>query len=300
MYLNFGEICSSIKELMEDFQTKSRSQAKVESISDMKSFIENYPQFKKMSGTVSKHVTLVAELSRLVGTNNLMEISECEQQLACQDDHNESLQKIRTLIRDPRVKNIDILRLLCLYALKYEKSSSSDLNALKDVFIKRGGVSEIEKEFINKLVSYGGSKFRNSDLFGNQNPIAITKRLIKGLKGIENVYTQHVPLVKNLVEQLIKGKLKETSYPYLGQSLKDKPQEVILFVVGGITYEETFGIYNLNKSLNGTSRVIIGGTCLHSFKSFMDEVNVFIGDSNKQSNNSTSSLKNYTAYRDRN
>ena len=36
MYSNFGEICSNIKELMEEFQKCSRSQAKVESIADMK------------------------------------------------------------------------------------------------------------------------------------------------------------------------------------------------------------------------------------------------------------------------
>ncbi len=36
LYMNFGEIGSNIKELMEDFQRKSKSQAKVESIADMK------------------------------------------------------------------------------------------------------------------------------------------------------------------------------------------------------------------------------------------------------------------------
>ena len=36
MYLNFGEIGNNIKDLMEEFQRKSKSQAKVESISDMK------------------------------------------------------------------------------------------------------------------------------------------------------------------------------------------------------------------------------------------------------------------------
>lgn len=38
MYLNFGEIGSNIKNLMEEFQRKSQSQAKVESIADMKVF----------------------------------------------------------------------------------------------------------------------------------------------------------------------------------------------------------------------------------------------------------------------
>ena len=54
--------------------------------------MENYPQFKKMSGTVAKHVTVVGELSRLVGAHNLMDVSECEQELACQSDHSQSLQ----------------------------------------------------------------------------------------------------------------------------------------------------------------------------------------------------------------
>lgn len=38
MYNNFGEIGSNIKDLMEDFQKKSQSTAKVESIADMKVF----------------------------------------------------------------------------------------------------------------------------------------------------------------------------------------------------------------------------------------------------------------------
>lgn len=94
MYLNYGEIGSNIKELMDEFQSKAKFQQKVESIADMKSFIENYPQFKKMSGTVSKHVTLIGELSRLITANGLFEVSEAEQELACQNNHSESLKVI--------------------------------------------------------------------------------------------------------------------------------------------------------------------------------------------------------------
>ena len=36
MYMNFGEIGNNIKDLMDEFQVKSQSQAKVESIADMK------------------------------------------------------------------------------------------------------------------------------------------------------------------------------------------------------------------------------------------------------------------------
>jgi hypothetical protein len=46
LYSNFGEIGQTIKELMEEFQKKAKSHQKVESISDMKTFVETYPQFK--------------------------------------------------------------------------------------------------------------------------------------------------------------------------------------------------------------------------------------------------------------
>lgn len=45
-----------------------------------------------MSGNVSKHVTVVGELSRLVGTYGLLGLSECQQELVCGSDHSLNLQ----------------------------------------------------------------------------------------------------------------------------------------------------------------------------------------------------------------
>ena len=58
----------------------------------MSQFLEQYPQFKKMSGTVSKHVTVVGELSRLTNKHHLLEVSELEQDIVCQGDHSAILQ----------------------------------------------------------------------------------------------------------------------------------------------------------------------------------------------------------------
>jgi vacuolar protein sorting-associated protein 45 len=54
MYLNFGEIGGNIRTLVDEFQSKTKSHENIESIADMKRFVENYPQFRAMSGTVSK------------------------------------------------------------------------------------------------------------------------------------------------------------------------------------------------------------------------------------------------------
>lgn len=52
----------------------------------MKRFVEDYPEFRKMSGFVSKHIAVMGELSRLVDQRSLMDLSEVEQELACVQD----------------------------------------------------------------------------------------------------------------------------------------------------------------------------------------------------------------------
>ena len=87
MYLNFGDLGGNIKDYVAQYQSRTKSTADIESIDDMKRFMETYPEFRKLSGNVSKHVTLVSELSRRVGDENLLEVSELEQSIACNDNH---------------------------------------------------------------------------------------------------------------------------------------------------------------------------------------------------------------------
>lgn len=91
MYLNFGDLGGNIKEYVEQYQSKTKTNTNIESIADMKRFVEEYPEFRKLSGNVSKHVTLVGELSRRVGQDNLLEVSELEQSLACNDNYSNDL-----------------------------------------------------------------------------------------------------------------------------------------------------------------------------------------------------------------
>lgn len=94
MFLNFGDLGGNIKDYVGQYQSKTQNNANIESITDMKRFIEEYPEFRKLSGNVSKHVTLVSELSRRVAAENLLEVSELEQSLACNDNHSADL-KVR-------------------------------------------------------------------------------------------------------------------------------------------------------------------------------------------------------------
>lgn len=91
MYQNFGDLGGNIKEYVEQYQSRTKTNMNIESISDMKRFVEDYPEFRKLSGNVSKHVALVGELSRNIGEHDLLNVSELEQSLACNDNHANDL-----------------------------------------------------------------------------------------------------------------------------------------------------------------------------------------------------------------
>ena len=101
MFLNFGDLGGNIKSYVDTYQEKTKSNMNIESIADMKRFVEEYPEFRRLSGNVSKHVTLVGELSKRVQQDNLLEVSELEQSLACNDSHSSDLKVLR--ISTPRV-----------------------------------------------------------------------------------------------------------------------------------------------------------------------------------------------------
>lgn len=273
IFLNYGEIGQNIKELMEHFQAKAKSHQKIENIADMKSFVETYPQFKKLSGNVSKHVTVVEELSSMVNKYALLEISEIEQEIASQNDHSSHLQSIKKLINNPNVRDSDATKLVMLYALRYQNHSNNELAGLRSLLKKRGVPEQQLKNIVN-ILEYAGTHARQSDLFNVENAVKITKRFFKGLSGVENVYTQHKPLLHEILEELLKGRLKENLYPFNSNyQPNNRPQEIIVFIIGGITYEESLTVHSFNKTYPGT-KIILGGTTIHNSKSFLEEVDL--------------------------
>ncbi|KAJ3554877.1 hypothetical protein NPX13_g10491 [Xylaria arbuscula] len=220
MYLNFGDLGGNIKDYVEQYQSKTKNNANIESIADMKRFIEEYPEFRQLSGNVSKHVTLVSELSRRVGAENLLEVSEVEQSLACNDNHAADLKNIQKLIQHPSVTPENKVSLVALYALRYEKHPSNSLAMLVDLLTAVGGVPSRQADLVAKLLIYRNSLQQSqaaggiADIF-ESGGIFSGARAIKGLKGVENVYTQHSPHLEATLQDMIKGKLRDQQYPFV-------------------------------------------------------------------------------------
>ena len=153
------------------------------------------------------------------------------------------------------------------------------------------------------------------------------KKLIRGVKGVENIYTQenfpfvhdifeiswdkilnvlsvtsvkfqkHIPSFKSLIEKVCQGKsdprLKTfganpqtplvSIYEFKDRARTEQhlicvgwvyfqSKDVIVFISGGVTYEESFHIYRLNKELQDQSRIVIGGNIIHNSRSFLNDI----------------------------
>eukprot|EP00300_Choanocystis_sp_HF-7_P027612 c32774_g1_i1.p1 GENE.c32774_g1_i1~~c32774_g1_i1.p1 ORF type:complete len:573 (+),score=169.14 c32774_g1_i1:84-1721(+) len=274
---NFGDLGINVKNMVDEYQVKHKSQQNIQSIEDMQRFVENYPEFRKQQANVSKHVSVISELSRIVERTNLMAASEVEQHLACTDSHTEAVKKVHALLNDSSIPLQNKLRLVMLYALRYEDRSPTDMTDLIEL-LTAVGADQQQLQLIHDLVEYAGANKRSGDLFSNKNVFNILKKTVqRELVGVSNVYTQHKPYLDTILDQLSKGKLREQQFTSLdGSPIKERSSEVIVFFVGGATYAEAAVVDQFNKSNSGM-KAVLGGTCIQNSESFLEGLKKVLG-----------------------
>ena len=186
---------------------------------------------------------------------------------------------MQRLIQSPKITSESRLRLVALYSLRYEKHSSSSLSILIELLSTTGNVFPRRAELVSRLLAYHHSLQSApaaggfSDLFESSSIFSGARDRFKGLKDVENVYTQHTPRLEATLQNLIRARLKEQQYPFVegGGTARDKPQDIIVFMIGGTTYEEAKMVAQINASFPGV-RVVLGATTIHNATTFLEEV----------------------------
>lgn len=270
IYANFGDLGMNIKQMVDDFQQIAKSNQNIQTIDDMAKFVNHYPEYRKMHGNVSKHVTMVTEMSRIVEERKLMSVSQTEQDLACNGGQAAAYEAVNNLLNNENIFDDDCLRLVMLYALRYEKESPVQLMQLFNKLASRS--AKYKSGLVQFLLKQAGVDKRTGDLYGNRDLLNIARNMARGLKGVENVYTQHQPLLFQSMESITKGRLRDIDYPFIGNHFQQgRPQEVVIFIVGGTTYEEARTVALHNASNSGT-RFILGGTVVLNSKKFLKDL----------------------------
>jgi vacuolar protein sorting-associated protein 45 len=179
------------------------------------------------------------------------------------------------------------VRLVALYALRYERHQNNSLAALRELLVTCG-VDPLKvavctnpllhpngEQTIDALMAYAGGSQRQEELFSSSDFFSRARSGFKGLKGVENVYTQHTPFLERTLSALTKARLPEKLFPFVDpgdgsvvSAVREKPQDIIVFMVGGTTYEEGKLIAGINETLPGV-RIVLGGTSVINCSMFL-------------------------------
>lgn len=273
---NFGELGEAIQKLLQDYQkqTQMNNPSSLNSIEAMQNFMEKFPELRSQSHNVSKHVAIMGELARLVDVCALMDVSQFEQELACADDHSVHVRELLDKLSSTQIKIPDKLRLGLLYALRYEHIGN--LHKIKSE-MRKGGVPDEMVCLMDTILKYAGTKSRGPGLYGvgtKDIMSKMTKSFMTSVQGVSNVYAQHNPVLSDTLQAISKGKLKQESHPFIvGRGAMDEvPSEVIIFMAGGVTYEEASKVSEFNKTHGGKIRVMLAGSTIHNSSSFLEEL----------------------------
>lgn len=273
-YSNFGDLGAAVKKMLDDYQKASKKNENISSIEDMQSFLERYPDFRSKSINVSKHVAVIGELSRLVDVCQLLDISEIEQEISCSNDRSQHKQDLMDRIRNPKVKKADKVRLAILYLIRYE--GYDDLREIKAALAEIKGISSTQLSLLDSVIDYAGETRRAPGLFSGGGILSKLTNTFSNVQGVQNVYTQHQPLLYSILNSIVNNKLKDSVYPPLligsgPVSTGSRPTDVIIFIVGGATYEEARTVAEFNAQNSGT-RFFLGGSCIQNSTSFLKEI----------------------------
>ncbi|KAI8467801.1 MAG: SM/Sec1-family protein [Monoraphidium minutum] len=266
---NYGEVGLAVKEAVEKFSAASAQHRQVNSLEDMRRFVMEHSDFSRAQSVVSKHVNVMSALSEQIAARRLMDVSSIEQELAnpaASLSAASTYDTLADLLRKQGASALadkDAVRLVMLYALRFE-SEGTRVRGLLDL-LEASRLRDRKPALMaaaEGFISYGGAERRAGDLYGGGNILLKARNLVKGLQGVDNVYTQHSPLLTNTLGAMKDGSLSTQHYPFMGTTDEQMawaaayktrpPSEAIVFVVGGSTYEEAKAVAEWNAKQGGS------------------------------------------------
>ena len=270
-WANYGDLAVAVKGLLSAYSEQRKLNEDMSSIEDMQRFLERYPALKAQTHVVEKHMAVLTELTRKMEALRLLDCSELEQMIACSDDRQAHLRFLQDRLSDGGIPAGQKLRLAMLYVLRYEEHS--DIRQVKQM-LSDCGLPRDQINVIDALLNYAGARRRGppaDDLFGPRGVFGrMTRSIVQGLADVENVLTQHEPLLQSVLHDAAKGKLKDQAFPAVGPV--GRYSGTIVFMVGGATFEEAKCVAQMNAQDPANPAVYLGGTSIHNSASFLKEV----------------------------
>ena len=271
-FADYGTVANAVQQEADKLKNENDMLNKESSIEELRKIIDQLPEKKKESMAITKHYKLFYSISEYVTKHKLMDLSKIEQDISVNDNKKEQYNQIVQVIADPKVQHLDKCKLYLLYMLRYENDSS--VNNLKNIMIENKLGDWVS--YGDALLKYAGKQKRSLDCFQDKDILSKGKKFIMNAlgQGNENAFMQHISYLNGIVERLLRGRSRENETFNINLNSMNEPKvnNLIIFVFGGITFEETRDLTLLGNQLG--VNIICGGTNIINSKSFLAEMSM--------------------------
>ena len=287
-FADYGTVANAVQQEADKLKSDNDMLNKESSIEELRKIIDQLPEKKKESMAITKHYKLFYSISEYVTKHKLMDLSKIEQDNSVNDNKKDQFNQIVQIISDPKVQHLDKCKLYLLYMLRYENDSS--VSNLKHIMIENKLGDWVS--YGDALLKYAGKERRKLDCFQDKDILSKGKKFFMNAfgQGNENAFMQHISYLNGIVERLLKGRSRENETININCNSMNEPKvnNLIVFVFGGITFEETRDLTLLGNQLG--VNIVCGGTNIINSKSFLAEMSMIKEKMNSTGNNDTALL----------
>lgn len=276
----------TIDKLMGDFQKfldknphfakeGAESSTNLNVIRDM---LAGLPQFQEMKEIYSLHLTMAQECMNRFQHNKLPDIASVEQTLATGLDEDyrrprNVLEEVVRLLDDDAISPSDRLRLIIIYVLYRDGLILEDIKRL----LAHASLPPRDGDIVTNLELLGARPLRGLKEARTPPPPLFPPENKNGPVNEEYALSRFEPVLKRLLEDLCKGTLDQSTFPYVnppadpneeliaaqGGSLRagrpnwaaagrrppENRQRVFVYMAGGATYSESRSCYDVSSRL---------------------------------------------------
>lgn len=256
-YDDWGQVCVAVSEMVKAYKEMNNFDRNTVSLDEIKNFMSRFPEARKQSAQVTRHCAITSELVAEINGRNLTRLSMLEQDIISNNNITEHSRLVLEVVQDPKTDVDDALRIVMLYQLHYEKVAGNIITQLKQELMQRQCPQE-KVQLIDRLIEYAGQEQRRHEIFKTSTGHmfkAVAKAVGQFGKDVQNVLTQHVPLIKKLINRAYNGTLSVDNYAVqevagcpvsAAQAPFVRGKDIVLVYVGGITYSEAMLISQIN------------------------------------------------------
>ncbi|KAK6202849.1 vacuolar protein sorting associated protein [Scheffersomyces amazonensis] len=313
MYLNYGDLTDKFQRYVEHYKKETKQTSienlQTQNLNDLKKMLTKFPEFKKLSSNILKHLNIITEIDKEITNQNMWDIGELQQTIICELDNQQTIKtRLIDLLDNLKVSTINKVKLVLLYSVRFHNTNDISLFTAKlnDPSKTSPIITVTQNSLIKKFNALFNSKITTSQISGDNNNLGIFNKKINftslfnnnnnnNNQRNDNVYLQYVPKLNDILIDLINpnqdnnhnngaGITLSTLVPDIvanqyGRNVQHEPvQDIIIYIKGGVTYEEARLIHELSIS-NKKINLIIGGDSILNSSSWLNNLYDLVNDS---------------------